>query len=205
MDEEATDEEATDEEATDELRGNGGRGNGWRLPYTATDWPKCFCIYRLKCSKTISGWVVEWLSDCSYSKSTLGANNNDDVKLIPHPLLGFVPWISLLQAAHRLILRRFHPARHDHDAVYNNNNNNYSWYCTAWIAGTMNGPTLSNSSKASLNSAFLSRSSSASSAFWADPVISDWYRHTPYLRIQIELAQDLLVKKRHLRWMEHRG
>ena len=28
------------------------------LPHTATDWPKCFCIYRLKCSKaTISGWL----------------------------------------------------------------------------------------------------------------------------------------------------
>ena len=28
-----------------------------RLPHTATDWPKCFCIYRLKCSKALSGWV----------------------------------------------------------------------------------------------------------------------------------------------------
>ena len=27
-----------------------------RLPHTATDWPKCFCIYRLKCSTDISGW-----------------------------------------------------------------------------------------------------------------------------------------------------
>ena len=28
-----------------------------RMPHTATDWPKCFCIYRLKCSKAISGWT----------------------------------------------------------------------------------------------------------------------------------------------------
>ena len=27
-----------------------------RLPHTANDWPKCFCIYRLKCSKAIRGW-----------------------------------------------------------------------------------------------------------------------------------------------------
>ena len=26
-----------------------------RLPQTATDWLKCFCIYRLKCSKAVSG------------------------------------------------------------------------------------------------------------------------------------------------------
>ena len=29
---------------------NGWRGNGWRLPHTATDWPKC--------SKAISGLVI---------------------------------------------------------------------------------------------------------------------------------------------------
>ena len=36
-----------------------------RLPHTATDWPKCFCIYRLKGSKAISEWVwdgIEWKS-----------------------------------------------------------------------------------------------------------------------------------------------
>ena len=58
-------------------RGNGWRGNRWRLPHTATDWPKCSCIYRLKCSKATSGWLVGWLSDCTYSKSTCGANNNN--------------------------------------------------------------------------------------------------------------------------------
>ena len=46
-----------------------------RLPHTATDGPKCFCIYRLKCSKAISGWMVGWLSDGTYSKSTCGAKN----------------------------------------------------------------------------------------------------------------------------------
>ena len=43
------------------------------MPHTATDWPKCFCIYRLKCSKAISGWLE--MSDCTYSKSTCGAKN----------------------------------------------------------------------------------------------------------------------------------
>ena len=33
----------------------------YRLPHTATDWPKCFCIYRLKCSNALSGWAVTWL------------------------------------------------------------------------------------------------------------------------------------------------
>ena len=28
-----------------------------RMPHSATDWPKCFCIYRLKCSKALSGWL----------------------------------------------------------------------------------------------------------------------------------------------------
>ena len=51
--------------------------NGWRLPHTDTDWPKCFCIYRLKCSKAISGWL-DGQTDISgrpYSKSTCGAKN----------------------------------------------------------------------------------------------------------------------------------
>ena len=30
-----------------------------RMPHTATDWPKCFCIYRLKCSKAING-INRW-------------------------------------------------------------------------------------------------------------------------------------------------
>ena len=51
-----TDEEATDEDCR-----------------TATDWPKCFCIYRLKCSKAINGWLVGWISHSTYSKSTCGA------------------------------------------------------------------------------------------------------------------------------------
>ena len=42
---------------------------------TVTDWPKCFCIYRFKCSKAISGWMVGWLSDCTFCKSTCDANN----------------------------------------------------------------------------------------------------------------------------------
>ena len=44
---------------------------------TATDWPKCFCIYSLKCSKAISGWSDGWteISGRPYSKSTCGTNN----------------------------------------------------------------------------------------------------------------------------------
>ena len=51
-----------------------------KLPHTSTDWPKCFCIYRLKCSKAISGWTDRWtggrseISGRPYSKSTCGAN-----------------------------------------------------------------------------------------------------------------------------------
>ena len=44
---------------------------------TAIDWPKCFCIYRLKCSKATGGWLdgrME-ISRSPYSKSTCGANN----------------------------------------------------------------------------------------------------------------------------------
>ena len=43
-----------------------------RLPHTATDWLKCFCKYRLKCSKAISGWVVMGMeiSVSTSSKST---------------------------------------------------------------------------------------------------------------------------------------
>ena len=43
---------------------------------TATDWPKCFCIYRLKCSKAIRGWLDgrTEISGRPYSKSTCGAN-----------------------------------------------------------------------------------------------------------------------------------
>ena len=39
--------------------------------------PNCFCIYRLYCSKAISGRLVGWLeiSGRPYSKSTCGANN----------------------------------------------------------------------------------------------------------------------------------
>ena len=36
-----------------------------KLPHTSTDWPKCFCIYMLKCSKAIigwMGWMVGWKS-----------------------------------------------------------------------------------------------------------------------------------------------
>ena len=44
----------------------------WRQSNTATDWPKCFCIYRLKCSKAISGWLDgrTEISGKPYSKST---------------------------------------------------------------------------------------------------------------------------------------
>ena len=38
-----------------------------RMPHTATDWPKCFCIYRLKCSKAVSGWAVENLRDTLFN------------------------------------------------------------------------------------------------------------------------------------------
>ena len=31
-------------------------------PHTATDWPKCFCLYRLKCSKAISGMYAKSMS-----------------------------------------------------------------------------------------------------------------------------------------------
>ena len=32
-----------------------------RMPHSATDWPKCFCIYRFKCSKAISEWIDGWV------------------------------------------------------------------------------------------------------------------------------------------------
>ena len=42
-----------------------------RLPRTATDWPNCFSIYRLKCSKDISGWDGRMeISVSTCSKST---------------------------------------------------------------------------------------------------------------------------------------
>ena len=46
--------------------------------HIATDWPKCFCIYRLKCSKAISGWMDgrTEISGRPYSKSTCGANKS---------------------------------------------------------------------------------------------------------------------------------
>ena len=31
-----------------------------RLPHTATGWPKCFCIYRVKCSKAMSWDGMGW-------------------------------------------------------------------------------------------------------------------------------------------------
>ena len=43
-----------------------------RLPHTVTDWPKCFGIYRLKCSKAISGWVG-WV-DGNLCKHLCGSN-----------------------------------------------------------------------------------------------------------------------------------
>ena len=49
---------------------------------TVTDWPKCFCIYRFKCSKAISGWMVGWLSDCTYSKSTCDAIIGEFCKIL---------------------------------------------------------------------------------------------------------------------------
>ena len=41
-------------------------------PHTATDWPKCFCIYRLKCSNAISlfGWDGMEISESTSSMST---------------------------------------------------------------------------------------------------------------------------------------
>ena len=55
MDEEATEEEATDEDCH-------------ILPLTGLN---AFVYTGLN---AISGWMVGWLSDCSYSKSTCSAN-----------------------------------------------------------------------------------------------------------------------------------
>ena len=50
-----------------------------RLPHTATDWLKCFCIYRLKWPKAVSGWDGIWMeiSVSTSSESTFCAANNN--------------------------------------------------------------------------------------------------------------------------------
>ena len=46
-----------------------------RLPQNATDWLKCFCIYGLKCSKALSGWVGwDGIGSLNSTESTYGAN-----------------------------------------------------------------------------------------------------------------------------------
>ena len=79
-DEEATDEEATDEEATDEEATNEEATDEdcHILPLTGLN-AFVYTLYRLKCSKAISGWLdgrME-ISVRPYFKRTCGANNGE--------------------------------------------------------------------------------------------------------------------------------
>ena len=56
-----------------------------RLPPTSTDWPKCFCIYRLKCSKATSGRMEVSVLQAVSTSSNNQNNNDGDCAGLKHP------------------------------------------------------------------------------------------------------------------------